>query len=326
MSNTVASVIKKFVQGFYSKEVTRDVLRWLVSSEQRKEKEEVLRSIWNDTKVEEEDDLSESLRSIYAKIGTPSRESNLRFSGGWMQGAAAAILILLTVGITLYTSKRLAKEPQISEYFSPATSIRKIALPDGSIAVLNSGSHIFISNDFKGKSRTVFLVGEACFKVKKDTEHPFIVRSATMSVTALGTEFNVAAYPESGSIVATLIEGKVKVLSESDRKEYLLDRGEQVVFDKKLSCSKMQVTDLEVITAWQKGEMIFRGATFEEILTSMERYYNISFRYNVSKFNNDKYNFRIYAGTSPEEALSILQLVTGGFNYKKEGMLYSVYK
>ena len=33
-------------------------------------------------------------------------------------------------------------------------------------------------------------------------EGPFIVRSGTMSVTALGTEFNVAAYPEENEMIA----------------------------------------------------------------------------------------------------------------------------
>lgn len=325
MKDTVASVIKKFFNGTYSSEITREVLRWLVSPEKKEEKEAALRSAWNETKGNPLEELSSSLSSVYSKIGISSSNKQSHFSSRWVQGVAAAILVLFTVGVTLFVSNRLTCEPQISEYFSPSAAIKTVTLPDGSTAKLNMGSHIFITDEFNGKTRTVFLVGEACFKVKKDTKHPFIVKSATMSITALGTEFNVAAYPNSPSIVATLIEGCVKVQSKSDRKEYKLTRGEQVVYDKSRNLSKKEVADVEVVTAWQNGSLIFRGATFEEILNSMERYYNISFRYNVSKFNKDRYNFRVDAGTSSDEALSILQLVTGGFKYKKDSTQYNLY-
>ena len=39
--------------------------------------------------------------------------------------------------------------------------------------------------------------GEANFKVKPDKKRPFIVKSNDLQITALGTEFNVSAYPES---------------------------------------------------------------------------------------------------------------------------------
>ena len=37
--------------------------------------------------------------------------------------------------------------------------------------------YYFYPEAFKGDTRTVYLVGEANFKVKKDPEKPFIVRS-----------------------------------------------------------------------------------------------------------------------------------------------------
>lgn len=325
MKDIVASVIKKYFQGTYSREVIRDVLRWLVSPENKEEKDAALHRIWDETRGDDLVDVTSGLNSVYSKVGVSPSDKQFGVSSWWMHGAAAAVLVLLTVGITLFISSRLSREPQIAEFYSSSTSIKKVTLPDGSVAEMNAGSHIFIADEFRGETRTVFLVGEACFKVKKDAKHPFIVKSATMSITALGTKFNVAAYPSSSSIVATLIEGSVKVQSESDRKTYLLSRGEQVIFDKNRKASWKEVADLEIVTAWQNGELIFRGATFEEILNGMEQFYSISFRYNVSRFNSDRYNFRINEGTSPEEALSILQLVTGGFKYKKEGNQYILY-
>lgn len=45
----------------------------------------------------------------------------------------------------------------------------------------------------------------AMFDVVKDDTQPFIVRSNTISVTALGTEFNVSAYSEYENVNATLL-------------------------------------------------------------------------------------------------------------------------
>ena len=51
------------------------------------------------------------------------------------------------------------------------------------------------------------MIGEANFKVNPDKKHPFIVKANDYQVTALGTEFNVNAYPENSELMATLLEG-----------------------------------------------------------------------------------------------------------------------
>ena len=46
---------------------------------------------------------------------------------------------------------------------------------------------------------------------RQDKKHPFIVKANDYQVSALGTEFNVNAYPENSELMATLLEGSVKV-------------------------------------------------------------------------------------------------------------------
>mgnify|MGYP000343872227 CR=1 FL=1 len=77
--------------------------------------------------------------------------------------------------------------------------------------MLNADSHIYYPENLEGKTRTVYLAGEATFKVVKNPKKPFIVRAGNMDVTALGTEFNVKAYLEDELLIASLIEGKVRV-------------------------------------------------------------------------------------------------------------------
>ena len=89
--------------------------------------------------------------------------------------------------------------------------MQNITLPDGTQVMINSESTLLYPQQFTGDSRCVYLVGEANFKVRRDEAHPFIVKSADFQVTALGTEFNVSAYPEEEEVTATFILGKVFV-------------------------------------------------------------------------------------------------------------------
>jgi transmembrane sensor len=86
---------------------------------------------------------------------------------------------------------------------------RTIRLPDDSIVDLNARSRIRVR--FSKAARTVELVdGQALFHVAKDPHRPFIVRSDTMAVRAVGTEFDV--YRKGGGMVVTVVEGRVAVI------------------------------------------------------------------------------------------------------------------
>ena len=202
------------------------------------------------------------------------------------------------------------------EQYIPDGKTHEFELPDGSRVHVNSGTLLLYPDAFKGDTRTVYLIGEADFKVKKNPDKPFIIRSANMSVTALGTEFNVAAYPEDPEIVATLIQGKVKVDYEQSDNSYILSPGQQVVYNRKTAQSKVADANLEDVTAWKRGQIIFRGSTMEEILLTLERRFDITFQYNTNLFTNDEYNFSFSKNTDIGEVMEVIKEVTGKFTYK----------
>lgn len=233
--------------------------------------------------------------------------------------AAAAVLLLTisTVGTYFYT-KSLNSEAALVELFTPDGEINTVELPDGSRVQTNSGTLLLYPESFEGDTRTVYLVGEANFKVQKNPDKPFIVKSTTVSVTALGTEFNVNAYPENSEIVASLLEGKVRVDCGEEDKSYILHPGQQVIYQKHAQKSEVSDVDIEDVAAWQKGICVFRGNTIEEILAVLERRFNVIFQCNVSSFSKDKYNFRFYQNSNINEVLDIMKEVIGGFDYKIE--------
>jgi len=87
---------------------------------------------------------------------------------------------------------------------------RSIALADGSIIDLNARSRIRVRLS-KDERDVELLQGQALFHVAKDNSRPFVVRSDTTVVRAVGTEFDV--YRKKNGTVITVLEGRVVVES-----------------------------------------------------------------------------------------------------------------
>lgn len=89
-----------------------------------------------------------------------------------------------------------------------ASTLRRIVLPDGSLADLNGDSRI--DTVYTPTERRVMLLsGEAHFTVAKNPERPFLVTAGSVTVRAVGTAFNVRLQSERIEVLVT--EGKVKL-------------------------------------------------------------------------------------------------------------------
>lgn len=107
-----------------------------------------------------------------------------RRAAGWAQGAVAASILLLLVAQSGDITMRLR-----ADAITATGERREVALPDGSIALLNTASAIAV--DYHRGRRIRLLRGEAAFTVAPDPAHPFVVEAADGTVTALGTRFLV---------------------------------------------------------------------------------------------------------------------------------------
>lgn len=319
MKNYIQKIINAFTASGHSEKVTKEVHQWLLDEEHADEKEAALNALWEETEGTVSAGTWKSLEKVYDKLGVGQRAAKQRFRlRVWQYAAAAVVVLAVAVSGTFYFTKDMYSEIAMMEKFTPAGSMNTIELPDGSRVQTNSGTILLYPEAFKGDTRTVYLIGEANFKVKKNPDQPFIVKSTTMSVTALGTEFNVMAYPESEEIVATLIHGKVKVDCNNGKESYILHPGQQVTYLRTSSKSLLADANLEDVTAWQKGIFVFRGATMKEILSTLERRYAITFQYNDNLFGTDRYNFRFREKSNLKEIMDVMQEVVGGFDYKIE--------
>lgn len=319
MKNYIQKIIYVFTTSEHSKKVVEEVHQWLLNGEHADEKETALCALWEETEAKVDSGTWNSLSKVYHRVGVESpinKKNRIRI---WQYAAAAVIMLAVSISGTFFYTKKLYSEVTMIEQFTPVGEMSTITLPDGSQVQANSGTMLLYPDAFKGEKRMVYLIGEANFKVAKDPDKPFIVKSRTMEVMALGTEFNISAYPDNEEMITTLIHGKIQVGFEDGVKSYILNPAQQVTYQSRTKQSVLTQANLEDVTAWQKGLFVFRGTIVKEILTTLERRYGVVFQYNSSLFNEDKYNFRFRDKASIEEIMTIIQEVVGGFNFKIEG-------
>jgi len=254
---------------------------------------------------------------------------------------AAAVLLIAVVSTLFWvfnsTSKSAAGTQQIVS--TEKGSKTKVVLPDGTQVWLNADTKLNYAASFGTDSREVTLVGEAYFDVVKDKSRPFIVHTKTMDVKVLGTAFNVRSYENEATAQTTLIRGKVDViLRNQDGQKISLNPNEKVVVrnsrkNKALSSEKSKnslnedvqplfvKTDLNPVdssvyeTGWVNNRLVFRRENFEEIIATLERWYNVKII--VKRIPENKKFRGTFQNDSLEDVLKAFQ-ASVGINFKIE--------
>lgn len=314
----------------YSLKTVNDFHRWLSKEDNMEEKNEILKGEWDKISAVRDSNTNTAFNNLLDKLGVEAKEDkagHIRFRV-WKYVAAAAVFscVVSSVATKLILSMN-EPEMAMTECYSPNRETREVVLPDGSKANLNSGSYILYRNGFEGDTRDIYLVGEAVFDVAKNKEKPFIVHSGEVSVTALGTKFNVKAYPEDDILRAALLDGKIKVEC-GNSEEYYLKPGQQLSHNKETHKNEITEVDGRSVTAWQRGEIVLLQASLKEIFIVLEKRYDMEFRsFGENKLAKDLFNFTFKEDATIEEVLEIMKIVVGNFDYKlKDNVCYVYWK
>ena len=227
----------------------------------------------------------------------------------WLSKAAAILFIPLLSVMLYFISQNKIQRGSISENLNdsieivaPVGSRTVVQLTDGTEVHLNYGSRIKYPRIFSGDTRDIKLEGEGYFDVAHNPEKPFIVKAGEVQVKALGTAFNVHAYPEDETVSTSLIEGKVVLEKYTTGKntrviETMLP-GEHVAYQPlsgKITSSK---GDLYKYIAWKEGKMVFDNEPITDVVAALGRKFNVDidladnvkeYTYTVTFFNDPLY-------------------------------------
>lgn len=216
--------------------------------------------------------------------GEDKQEAVIRpigFFRPWMR-IAAAVLFLVSIAVWQY-SNYIGQ--QIITTQTIAQEKTTIDLPDGTKVWLNQKSSLYYEKQFD--KRIVHLEGEAFFDVAKMKGQSFEIYAGKSKTSVLGTSFNVRAYPDENKVEIAVETGKVEFSAENKPSENVqLTPGEFATYTKTTEAvDKITFTKLNA-AAWKKGALRFNNSQLDEVIESLERYYDID----IEVSNNKIYN------------------------------------
>ena len=297
MNNIIQNIIHKFFNN--SQPSTDDILfkKWLLSPKNREEKDQAISEIWDSCQNETPDAFTLSeLETFHRNNFLPGKRANFRST---IYKAVATILLpILGALFTWLILDTPQDTEQLIECFVPkGEKAKQIFLPDGS---------------------EVWVNAESIFKVSRDKKKPFIVKTATLDIEALGTTFNVESYSNSPQTIATLEEGKIKVSTkDSIPHETILSPNEQFIYDRDTHSREINIVDAQRLSNWKEGQLYFKNAPFGKLVKTIERKYNVTILYDQEKYKNNKLTVKFDHDETIDEVLSILEGILQNMKYKK---------
>lgn len=320
-------LLQKFFRNECSEEEVKEVISWFNDPEKR---ELALTSIelnwyrFEDQEIDKQKAIADIKQKINARLSSqqPSRIRTIRnMPVFWKVAAVVALLI----GASYLWRQQIHTQPQtissnaLSESYivkaNPKGRKLKMLLSDGSTVYLNSESKISFRENFGDTTRQVYLEGEAYFQVAKNVEVPFVVYTRNLTITALGTSFNVKTYSEDTQAYVALETGKALVkritLIDSMASSVILNPGQTVSYDKlKERLSPVREFDYNEQLAWKEGVLYFNEDSFSEVTKKLERWYGVE----IVILNQDKAHDWYYSGTFKDVSL---ENVLTGISYTK---------
>jgi transmembrane sensor len=311
---------------------------WIASGLYNEISEDSIRTSWEKVKKQTLDQAKDRKKVLTIRSG--SRISLILKS-------AAFLLFFFGLGIlfSMLINQDNKSESFITTIEAPKGGKSLLILEDGSRVILNAGSKIQYTKAYNVKDRYLNLVGEAYFQVKKNKNLPFKVYVLGYEVKALGTNFNVCAYPDDNFIRTTLVEGSVVITSKNDllgkRGQIVLRPNQSVVIYTKpqlaenknaIDVPKIETEkkydlqdniNVEKYTSWKDKRWVFEKEYMADLAVKLERRYNVKIIFHDADLTRYKITGTLEDETL-DQLLSAIRL-TIPMNYKIEKDTVTLY-
>ena len=271
--------------------------------------------------------------------------------------AAIFIVAFFFSGLLFYyVGKNRVTNPKqsFSELIVPLGSRAQFSLSDGTTITLNAGSTLKYDNRFGILDRVVQLEGEGYFKVAKDEERPFTIKTSHLNIRALGTSFNIKAYLDDKTIETTLVEGSIRIEELNDKNRdgvIVLKPNQKLTFfkenstivdetaitkgkaEKNIQPLKVQkslviprlVTEnvnIEPIISWKENRWIFEKASLSQIAVELERKFDVQINFESERLKTFQFTGIIIS--EPIEQVLEVMSITAPISFKLKGKVVTL--
>ena len=252
----------------------------------------------------------------------PSGQKQTKSLRGWVKYAAAIVIVCL-LATNIYQAFRNKPSERITENIIEVPVGQRVAitLADGTKVWLNSSSILSYPTKFDSNNRNVRLDGEGYFEVTADEEHPFIVNTEILDVKALGTKFNIQAYPDD-DIAVSLIEGQLYV--QAGAQSAMMKTNELVTWSESKGLVHYKNKKIEHAAQWTTGELMFVDERLADIAKALERHFGVTIIITKPELANETFTCRTHPEPTLEQVLNMLK-GTKKLNYSFKGKTVNLY-
>jgi transmembrane sensor len=227
----------------------------------------------------------------------------------WPQFRAVAAAAILLIGVFLYLySPFLAKQNRSAQLIAlnvPADQQRQLTLADGSTIWINAGSKVEYPKQFDGKTREVYLSGEAYFDIKHDPSKPFIIHTGKVMTTVLGTAFNIKEDTKSHRITVTVTQGKVSVANGVEMLG-VITPNQQISFNTSNNKYALAKVDAQKAIEWQKKDLYFNDISFAEATVKLEQRFKVKISFENEKISACRFTGTALNGENLDQILKVI--------------------
>jgi ferric-dicitrate binding protein FerR (iron transport regulator) len=227
--------------------------------------------------------------------------------------AAAVLLVLITGGWLLYHQLRLSPG-QLYSVISQ-DQIRTVTLSDGTVITLNKHSKLDYPIKFSSKNRTVGLQGEAFFNVAQQTDRPFIVQVNNLTVTVLGTSFNIDE--KHGSTEVIVETGRVKVTDR--RSSVQLSAHEKIMVHQGNGTLKKVPVSGQLYDYYRTGLFVCHKTPLRELLSTLGEVYDVPVVIADSSLGTLPLTTTFHRDQPLDTILSIISQTFNQVNFRRQG-------
>lgn len=281
------------------------VTTWLAEKAEHQRYFEHFRLIWEESRklagvstVNENDAWSRFQQRVGANENTTRIvKMDTGFSWRPILRIAAVLLIMIGAAGAWYIS-RYRNAPLI---VSSGEQIKQDVLPDGSQVTLNKQSSITYAGN--SKQRSVKLEGEAFFNVAQDPGKPFVIKVNDVTVTVLGTSFNVKS--TRGKTEVIVETGAVEV-TKNNNSVQLKQHEKAVVTEQQEAPSKQSNTD-ELYSYYRTQTFVCNNTPLWKLVEILNEAYGV----NIVISNKDKRDLQInstFTNSSLDSTLKVIGL------------------
>lgn len=239
--------------------------QWLQASPEHERQYRNVEQIWQASLLLSRQGLgSVPARSrVNAQPASPSRR---RFGFG-MAGACTAALL---GGVAVHQGW-LQSPTHVLELAVARGDRQQWVLPDDSVLNGNTGTRAEVRL-YKNQRVVKLLEGEMFFAVAPDAQRPFIVEAGDSRVVVTGTRFNVRR--DADAVRVGVESGSVEVSNGPwwQSQVRALRRGQGVAAVAGQGLGEIERVDIEQVTAWQRGKIIFENTPLEQAIAEINRY------------------------------------------------------